>query len=548
MPPKKAARPAAAKNSRSKSSANGSAATGAAKKRKHGGSETASNAKRSWSAQSAGRSVGKPKAPTPIQGVNKRKTKSKPIINKALTQCLNVYVFGAGEMGELGLGRAQAQAQVKRPRLNPLLDADKVGVVSLAVGGMHSAALTCDNIILTWGVNDDGALGRNTDEVDDGDIDSDTGLNFNESTPSPVDTAGLPADIVWTQLACTDCATFALTEKGDVYGWGTFRGNEGTMGFDPLHEKQTRPVQLPRLSNIVQLATGSNHVLALSNKGQVYAWGAGQQNQLGRRILERRKLNGLVPARVGLPKNVGLVGAGSYNSFAVTESGKVYSWGLNSYGETGIAAQIGDGGESDVPQPTIVDSLHPFDRITNIHGGSHHTLAVTIKGDLLVWGRLDGYQLGLQLSSLPEEDVIRDSAGNLRILKNPTPIPNIDAVYASAGSDHSVAVARDGKAYAWGFSENYQTGLGTKKDVELATQIDKHGQGVSVSKPPSNDHDNNDASDEEDSIVPAPTVQNDQDGIAEKKIVWAGCGGQFSILAGLAIAKTTNLDGGNGHA
>ncbi|RMZ79455.1 hypothetical protein DV738_g3407, partial [Chaetothyriales sp. CBS 135597] len=534
MPPKKSARPV------SKSSANGSTTTGAARKRKHGGDhEAGTNAKRNRSASSAGRSVGKPKPSKPTQGVTKRKGRSKPIINKALTKRLDIYVFGAGEMGELGLGRDKGQAQVKRPQLNPLLDADKVGVVSLSVGGMHTAALTCDNVILTWGINDEGALGRNTDEDDDGDLDSDTGLNFKESTPGPVDTTGLPADIVWTQLACTDCATFALTANGDVYGWGTFRGNEGIIGFDLLHKKQFRPVQVPRLSSIVQLASGSNHVLALSKNGQVYAWGAGQQNQLGRRILERRQRNGLVPARVGLPKHVALVGAGSYHSFAVITSGKVYSWGLNSYGETGIAAQIGDGGESSVPQPTIVDSLHQFDRITHIDGGSHHTVAVTYKGDLLVWGRLDGYQLGLQLSSLPEEAVMRDSAGNLRILRTPTPIPNIDAVYASAGSDHSIAVARDGKAYAWGFSENYQTGLGTKRDVELATQIDRPSQDLNVSENASNGNENSDDTDdtdEEDSTMPSANVENGGDGIGAKKMVWAGCGGQFSILAGLAGA------------
>ena len=74
---------------------------------------------------------------------------------------------------------------------------------------------------------------------------------------------------------------------------------------------------------------------------------------------------------------------------------------------------------------------------------------------MLVWGRLDGFQLGLQISSLPEKDLIRDSAKRPRILKVPTQVPNINAVYAAAGTDHCVAVAKNGKAYAWGFSENY---------------------------------------------------------------------------------------------
>ncbi|RMZ81287.1 hypothetical protein DV737_g2553, partial [Chaetothyriales sp. CBS 132003] len=358
-------------------------------------------------------------------GAIRRKAESKLTINKAPTNRLDIYVFGAGEMGELGLGRAPGQQKVKRPRLNPLLT--KAGVVILSVGGMHTAALTSDNRVLTWGVNDDGALGRNTDEEADDDLDSDTGLNFKESTPDQVDTSGLPAHIIWAHLACTDSATFALTSSGEVYGWGSFRA--------------------------------------------------------------------------------------------------------------GIAIQIGDGGESVVHQPTIVKSLRNFGKIICINGGSHHTVAVTDKGELLVWGRLDGYQLGLRLSSLAEDDIIRDSAGHPRILKNPSQIAGINAVFASAGSDHCVAVTRDGKAYAWGFSENYQTGLGTNKDVQLATQIDGHDQDASATKEPLDGNDDSDTSDED--SIPTANTETGQDGIGRKKMVWAGCAAQFSILAGFSAMKTT---------
>jgi len=133
------------------------------------------------------------------------------------------------------LGNAKGTTEVKRPRLNPFLDANKVGIVHLSVGGMHTAALTHDNKILTWGVNDQGALARDTswegglrdmdDDKSDSDSDSgdDNALNPKESTPTEIDTSGLPEDLVWTQVVCTDSATFALTDEGLVYGWGTFR-------------------------------------------------------------------------------------------------------------------------------------------------------------------------------------------------------------------------------------------------------------------------------------------------------------------------------------
>lgn len=120
-------------------------------------------------------------------------------------------------------------------------------MVHLATGGMHCAALTHDNKILTWGVNDLGALGRDTSwdgglvDMKDGDdnsnSDSESGLNPKESTPTEVDITEIPQGTVFTQLSASNNATFALTDKGLVYGWGTIRVCSYTplfAAYDPL--------------------------------------------------------------------------------------------------------------------------------------------------------------------------------------------------------------------------------------------------------------------------------------------------------------------------
>ena len=254
-------------------------------------------------------------------------------------------------------------------------------------------------------------------------------------------------------------------------------------------------MHLPTLKKITHLVCGANHVLALNNKGAVFAWGAGQQNQLGRRIIQRTRMNGLTPREFGLPRNkVKYISCGAYHSFAIDTTGRVWAWGLNNYAETGIADGAGED-DAVVLTPAIVTALADK-TITSVKGGAHHSVAVTEAGECLVWGRVDGYQTGISLAALPGDRVVRDERDKARILTAPTPVPNLadeTIVFATAGSDHSLALTADGKAFSWGFSANYQTGQGSDEDVEEAALIDN-------------------------TAVRAVALN------------WAGAGGQFSVL------------------
>lgn len=160
------------------------------------------------------------------------------IINHAPIEKLDVFVCGQGYSGELGLGNGKTAIDVKNPRLNHNLLPNKVGVVQIAVGGKHAAALTYDGLIYTWGSNGHGALGRDTttrwqrSAKNDMEIHYDDdilNLNSLESTPMPISREKFPLNIVFTKLACGDSTTFALTDDGDVWGWGTF-----WVGFSSL--------------------------------------------------------------------------------------------------------------------------------------------------------------------------------------------------------------------------------------------------------------------------------------------------------------------------
>lgn len=474
--------------------------------------------------------------PAPKRAANPKKpakpAKVLPTINQPPTQRIDVFVFGEGSAGELGLGAKGSNGRkvidVVRPRLNARLSAKDVGVVQIAVGGMHCAALTYDNKILTWGVNDGGALGRDTDEgpmkeIVEGDSsdsdsdDEDSGLNASEAEPREVDPKYFPEGTKFASLYAGDSTTFALTTTGKVYGWGTFRvsvldltivfvsnhlqGNEGVVGFRPeIKEKQLTPMLIPELQNIVDMACGTNHVLALDIKGKLYVWGTGEQNQLGRRVIQRTSRLALKPTEIGLKgRKIMTIGSGDYNSFAIDNKGNVLSWGLNSFGQTGIPKE---GENVDVVgSPTLVKSLNGI-KLKQITSGSHHTIACTENGQVLVWGRVENSEGGMDLSQMSDEVVYREN-GRARYLKKPTVVPDIEGACVATANDTNLVITTQGTAYSWGFSENYQTGQGTGEDVKMATLIDNTA-------------------------------------VRGKKLIWGGVGGQFGMLGGVPEEITTN--------
>lgn len=381
-------------------------------------------------------------------------------------------------MCELGLGPSANNKEVKRPRLNPfLVDA---GIVDFAVGGMHVLALDSENKVWSWGNNDCKVLGRDTSQkeilkpIEEDSDDDDGDLNQAESTPGKVENLPQNEGKV-VQLVATDNLSALLFESGNVYAWGTFRSNEGLLGFSQSTLMQSEPKKMEHLPPVVQLAGGKDHILALDAKGVVYAWGNGQQFQLGRKIMDRHKMSALQPHQFGL-YNVKYIASGDFHCFAVTHDDRVVTWGLNQYGQCGITKADGsleDG--SMVTKPTVVQDLNELN-VVKIVGGEHHTLALTKKGEVYAWGRYDMKEVGLGDNSIPEY-AFKDEHGKVRSIPRPTlvkfPAENIAIKNIACGSHHSFAVTKDGVVLSWGFGDTYAPGLGPlDDDVSSPTPIE----------------------------------------------------------------------------
>ncbi|KAF9112001.1 hypothetical protein BGX27_004150 [Mortierella sp. AM989] len=351
-----------------------------------------------------------------------------------------VYVFGTGDCAQLGLGE-DVLSRKKPTNLAALNDEQ---IVDIAAGGMHNMALTAEGKLWSWGVNDQRTLGRSGDEY----------------TPLPVE--GLD-HVKIVKVACSDSLTVALTEGGHVYTWGTFRSAEGILGHSKEKEVQELPTVVEGLKDIVDIATGTDHVLALDARGMVYSWGNGQQMQLGRRIVARRMLNGLTPESVGA-KGMVRVGAGSYHSFAIDREGKAYAWGLNTFGQCGNE----DPKLENIPSVALIEGLKS-ETFADIQGGEHHTIALTKDGKLYGFGRSDSHQLGLGYT---EEPGLEDSSSHKKAVRHPTLITGLPSIKAvSVGGNHTLALTQTGEVYAWGFGEMLAVGNGVEEDVETPLKL-----------------------------------------------------------------------------
>lgn len=347
----------------------------------------------------------------------------------------SVYVFGSGDCCQLGLGEDILSR--KKPTKIDYFD-DKL-IVDVAAGGLHNLALGATGIVYSWGCNDEKALGHEAPEWAIAKVDA------------------LAHEKI-VQITCGDSISAALTEKGAVYAWGTFRDSKGVMGFDSKTLLQSKPTLIESLSSerVVGIAAGANHLLALTDKGQLFTWGSGEQGQLGRRIIERRKTTALGPKNV-TPRakpNFCSIACGSYHSMAWSNNDGAYAWGLNNYG------QLGHGDKMDRILPErIAKILH----LKDMDAGEHHSVGLDLSGHVYSWGRGDSGQLG----------IVNDGKCS-DYIDQPSLVSGFDAPVAmiASGSNHCLAVDQRGQLYSWGFGGMYQLGNGKEEDELKPFKID----------------------------------------------------------------------------
>ncbi len=256
----------------------------------------------------------------------------------------SVWGWGENSYGE-AVGHSSQSVYVVIPELVP----EVTNAVMVGAGEIHTVVLRADGKVFAWGYNGYGSLGVP-----------------NASQYQPVEVPGLEcmiaADAGYYQ-------SLALGSDGTVWAWGYNAEGQLGRGFTSFYDSTPAPV--PGLSNVIAIAAGGQHNLALKSDGTVWAWGWNSQGQLGDGTQERRTLPFQVPGLSGVTR----ISASFDHSMAVLSDGSARVWG-------GGGGKLGNGtvDRSFVPiTPIGMDA-----NVIAIAGGYYHTFFV--KSDRTLWG------------------------------------------------------------------------------------------------------------------------------------------------------------------
>jgi alpha-tubulin suppressor-like RCC1 family protein len=175
--------------------------------------------------------------------------------------------------------------------------------------------------------------------------------------------------------------SLALARDGTVWSWGW--NAFGQLG-DGTTRDRTRPVKVKGLTDVVSISSGWYHNLALKQDGTVWAWGWNFFGQIGDGTLTDR----WVPVRVSGLTDMTVVSAGAYHNIGVVaHSSSMRAWGWNGFG------QLGDGTLTTRTVPVPIQS--PFELATHmVSAGYLHNIAMTNTGKVFGWGWNAFGQLG----------------------------------------------------------------------------------------------------------------------------------------------------------
>lgn len=268
----------------------------------------------------------------------------------------NVWAWGDGDGGQLGLGDDDSIV-LEDDYYTPQKISSLQDIVSITRGYDHTVALDKSGNVYTFGENDKGQLGNQS----------------NEDSDYPI--LVTLTDIVL--ISAGSDSTYAIDSSGILWGWGENDNGQLGQGADDIVDYNT-PVQIPLPELVTAVTAGKAHVLALGESGKVYGWGLNASNQVGNTVEDTWADEIFDPVELPWVTKGMAIWANGNQSFVEKDDGLIYPWGFNGLGTLGLESDV------DPIAPTV--AVTDLNGILDIGAGALHTIALRNDDALFSWG------------------------------------------------------------------------------------------------------------------------------------------------------------------
>lgn len=288
-----------------------------------------------------------------------------------------MYTSGCAKYGRLGSGCEDNRSKFVRTPLP-----QKVKKVS--TGLWHGAAVTESSSLIVWGYK------KGCGDRLEGKKDCDQPERKCHESAHSVSMWVLPSVCIMPEnhkvvgVACGYNYTLAWLSTGVVLSWGS--GHHGVLGHGFVGDiASPRPVEALQLTKIMDGAAGYSHSAFVTSDGCLFMCGKGKDGALG---LGNKKLADVTcPQQVSFADNVQVVkvscsvGEHHGHTLALTRRGEVYAWGDGYKGKLGMGSQ-----ESLYTPVQIAAEKFDMEHVTEVSAGGIHSAAATAEGSIFTWG------------------------------------------------------------------------------------------------------------------------------------------------------------------